>query len=238
MSKRPPSDDKRRPGDYPSEPDAKAEPGDHNEPDVDVNPDRMPDTGFELGGTSSQADLRMQIEQLLIRRESASPDAWANLGEEGRALLVELVDDWSIRAHDALFHRLIGVLGELRVKRAVPALSALLKDRSVSDLTKAYAANSLGRIGERGAVDALASSIGVNDEMVRRQVAMALGRIDDDVAVPHLIRLRDDSSAAVSEVAVAAIGRWEEQLGRQIGPKRRVPRARPTTRKKLPAEDE
>jgi HEAT repeat protein len=53
--------------------------------------------------------------------------------------------------------------------------------------------------------------------MVRRQVAMALSRIDDESVLPHLLRLRTDPSVAVSEVADGALRRWEERLGTQLG---------------------
>jgi HEAT repeat protein len=89
-----------------------------------------------------------------------------------------MLDDEAIRSREAIFHRLISVLGELSVKRSVAPLAAILTDRSVGNLTKAYAANALGRIGEAAGVEALVASLNVKDEMVRRQVAMALGRID------------------------------------------------------------
>lgn len=239
MTRKPKRDDKETPGKFPSAPDYRTEPGNQNEPDVDVRPDRAPESSFTLGRSpSSRAELRMRVEALLGRRESASAEAWSELGDEARALLVELLDDWSIRSNEALFHRTISAVGALRVKRAVPALSALLRDKSESNLTQAYAANALGRIGERSAVDALAESLPVKDDMVRRQVAMALGRIEDDAAIPHLLQLRGDSSVAVVEVADAAVQRWEQLTGRQLGPKPRAARPRSPSSKRAPSADD
>lgn len=223
MTTRPTPDDKDAPGKYPSEPDHDAPASDYGEPDPDVRPDRVPETGFNPGRSpSSAAELRIQVEALLGRREAATPQAWAELGDEAREVVVALLDDWSIRSNEALFHRTIAALGTLRVKRAVPALSLLLHDKDESGLTKAYAANALGRIGERTAVAALADATRADDEMVRRQVAMALGRIDDDTAIPALLHLRDDPSTAVAEVAGEAVQRWEESTGQALGPKRRA----------------
>ena len=227
MTKKPTPDDKDNPRIYPSVPDAEAEPGKLDEPDIEVGVDRVPETGFELPRTtSSRAELRLHVERLLSRREAASPEAWAELGDDGRTLVVELLDDWSVRSQPATFHRLIAVIGDMRVKRGVAPLSAILQDKSEAELTKAYAANALGRIGERTAVDALASSLLLDDPMVRRQVAMALGRIDDAAAVPHLLRLRADSSVAVAEIATEAVQRWEQRTGRRLGARQRSPRPR------------
>jgi hypothetical protein len=239
MTSKPTPDDKDVPAELPSVPDHRAEPGDHNEPDVEVPRDRSPQTDFTLARTpTSAAELRMRIEGLLGRREAASPEAWAELGDDARAMLVDLLDDWSVRSNEALFHRTIAAVGNLRVKRAVVALSALLKDKSESNVTKAYAANALGRIGERTAVNALAECLGTKDEMVRRQVAMALGRIDDDAAIPHLLQLRGDSSSAVAEVASDAVQRWEQATGRQLGPRPKARRARGTSKKRPPPPED
>ncbi len=95
-------------------------------------------------------------------------------------------------------------------------LAGILTDESESSLTKAYAANALGRIGEPAALAALAASVNTNDEMVRRQVAIALGRIDREEAIPDLIRLQDDKSPEVAEVASQALAGWEKKLNRKL----------------------
>ncbi|HSK56116.1 MAG TPA: HEAT repeat domain-containing protein [Jiangellales bacterium] len=208
--------DGTQPGGFPSVPDAEATPGRHDEPPVDVSPDRVPDTGFELGA-DSRADLRLQVESLLLRREAATPETWARLGEDARSLLAEMLEDPSLRSQPALRHRVIATLGDLRVRRSVTSLGGILQNRSEDAVTRAHAANSLGRVGDRSAVEALAMTVSVRDDMVRRQVAMALGRIDDDAAVSHLLKLSADPSVAVAEVASDALRTWEDRLGTRLG---------------------
>ena len=141
------------------------------------------------------------------------------------------------QSREAVLHRLISVLGQLSVKHSVAPLSTMLIDRSTNNLTKAYAANALGRIGEPAAIDALAASLSAKDDMVRRQVAMALGRIDRDAVVPHLMKLRRDKSIAVAEVATEAMRRWEERLGQRLGTKLEVPAVKARKKKIMPAAE-
>jgi hypothetical protein len=233
------SKEKRLPVKYPSVPDSESSPTRYNEPDLPTAADRTPSDRFELGDT--QADLRLRIERLLQRKEAASTDAWTELGPDARSLLVEMLDDESVRSHEAILHRVIGVVGQLSVNRAIAPLSAILADVSARPVTRAYAANALGRIGEAGAIEALVTSVKVKDDMIRRQVAIALGRIDRDAVVPHLLRLREDKSIAVSEVAAEAVGRWEEKWGQRLGPKRSVAKSvggtKSAKKKKSPAAE-
>jgi hypothetical protein len=233
---------KRRPGKkrlpikYPSVPDRDSGPTRYNEPAVPTAEDRVPAIDLEYMG--SKADLRLQIERLLLRKETHAAEAWARLGEDARTLLVEMLDDEAIRSREAVLHRLISVLGQLSIKSSVAPLSTLLTARSTNDLTKAYAANALGRIGEPAAVDALAASLNEKDDMVRRQVAMALGRVDRDAVVPHLMKLQTDESIAVAEVAAAALRRWEDKLGQRLGTKKLEKKTgKPRKRKSMPAPE-
>lgn len=216
------ADDERRRRERSSVPASEAEPGVHDEPELDTPTDQLPQVPSDPTPGGSPAELRLRIERLLQRRESASPEAWAELGEDARALLMELLQDWSIKANTAVHHRLIATLGNLQVKRSVAALGTILQDGEETDLTRAFAANALGRIGERAAVEALERSLQPTgtrrpaNEMVRRQTAMALGRIDDDAVVPSLLQLREDPSPAVSDVAQAAVERWEQRLDTRL----------------------
>jgi hypothetical protein len=237
---KPPSDKKRLPVKYPSVPDSESGPTRYNEPDLPATGDRVPPDRFKLGDT--QADLRLRIEQLLQRKEAAPVEAWAELGPDARALLVEMLDDEAVRSREAILQRLIAVVGQLSIRRGIAPLSAILADRSVSSVTQAYAVSALGRIGEPAAIAALAASADVKDDMIRRQVAIALGRIDRDTVVPHLMRLREDESIAVAEVAAEALGHWEEKLGRPLGAKRKAAPARSgkqtkSPKKKMPAAE-
>ena len=201
------------PVNYPSVPSTKSGAYRYNEPAVTAKADRVPGSKFSLRDHESRADLRLRIEQLLLTRDTRSDGAWGKLGEEGRSLMIELLDDEAIRSQEAIFHRLIAALGILAVKGSVAPLSAILNDESSTNLTRAYAANALGRIGEGTAIDALVSALTLKDEMVRRQIAIAFSRIDRETVIPHLIKLQRDKVIAVSEVAEAALRRWEQKLG-------------------------
>jgi len=231
---------KKLPVKYPSVPDNESSPTRYNEPDVPTGMDRVPSKRFQLDDT--RADLRLQVEQLLQRKEAASVDSWAELGPAARGLLVEMLNDEAVRSQDAIFHRVISVLGELAVKRSIASLSAILIDNSARNVTRSYAANALGRIGDATTIDALVTAATVKDDMIRRQVAMALGRLDRDAVIPHLLRLREDKSIAVAEIAEEAVVRWEQKLGRRLGAKRKVARTKSrqrtkSTKKKPPADE-
>lgn len=222
MSDQTPLDDEQRRRPRSSVPASEAEPGVQDEPALDAPNDQLPEVPYDPMQGSSKAELRLRIERLLQRREAASPDAWAELGEDARALLVDMLQDWSLKANAALRHRLIATLGVLQVKRSVAVLGTILQDSRETDLTRSFAANALGRIGERAAADALERSLQPTgtrpsaSEMVRRQTAMALGRIDDDAVITSLLQLRKDPSPAVSDVAQAAVERWEQRLDTRL----------------------
>lgn len=71
--------------------------------------------------------------------------------------------------------------------------------------------------------------------------SLALGRINNEAVIPHLLKLSDDKSIAVAEVAAEALGRWESHgKGR---PRTRRPtsnlrnRTKSHIKKKSPAEE-
>ncbi len=225
----------RVPAKYPSVPDSESKPGNYNEPAPPAAADSIPSPHFNLLPTESKADLRIRIEQLLLRRDSIGADDWVALGDPGRAFLVELLDDQAMRSHEALFHRLIAVLGQLSVKRSVAPLAALLAASSETGLTKAYAATALGHIGGPSALEALAGALTAKDDMVRRQVAKALGNMDRVAVIPHLRKLQQDKSVAVSEVAAEALARWEKKLNQRVGATKKAPTRKASRKKVMPA---
>jgi hypothetical protein len=227
----------RLPVKYPSVADSETSPGNYNEPASPTKADTTPSTGFRLAPAESKADLRLRIEELLRRRDSVGADAWAALGDAGRTLLVDLLDDEAIRSQQALFHRLISIVGQLSVKRSVAPLAALLSAGSESNLTKAYAATALGHIGEVSALEALANAVTTKDDMVRRQVAKALARIERPTVIPHLRKLQEDKSAAVSEIAVEALQSWEKKLNLRVGAAKKRPARKPSRKKVIPAAE-
>src|SRR5688500_12242239 len=108
MARKPPST--RIPAKYPSLPDRESGPTKSNEPDIPVREDRVPDVSLGPAVPYSRADLRLRIEQLLLRKDQIPADAWAELGDEARTVLIEMLDDEAVRSWDALYHRLIGAL--------------------------------------------------------------------------------------------------------------------------------
>ena len=232
------SNKKKLPVKLPSVPDSESGPTKYNEPDLPVAVDRVPTGKFRFGDT--RADLRLRIEQLLQSKEAVPENRWTELSPDTPSLLVEMLNDDAVLSREAIFHRLITVLGQLSVKRAIGRLSAILADTKAKPVTRAYAANALGRIGDPAAIEALITTANEKDDMIRRQVTMALGRIDNEAVVPHLLKLRNDKSVAVSEVAAEALGRWESK-GRRLPTGKRPTnlknKTKPDTRKKSPAED-
>jgi HEAT repeat protein len=220
----------RFPVKYPSVPDRGSRPTRYNEPDLRIKADRVPTDRFQVSNT--RADLRIRVEELLQHKEAIPEKALTALGADARSLLAYMLEDETVRSQESTLHRLIGVVGQLSLKRGIAPLSAILTDRSTSSITKAYAANALGRIGDASAIEALGASVGAKDDMVRRQVAIALGRIDREAVIPHLLRLREDKSIAVAEIVAESIGLWEGKLGQQMGAKRKAsqPKSRRTTR--------
>lgn len=225
----------RLPINYPSIPDVESGPTRYNEAELAVASDRMPASSFQYG--TLRADLRLQIEGLLLRRCPLPEGSAVTLSEAARGLLVEMLDDEAIRSQETVFHRLIAFIGELKVRRAVSPLSDLLRDRASNNLTKAHAANALGRIGESAALGALVATSNIKDVMVRRQVAIALGRINIDAVIPHLLLLERDNSIAVAEVAAEALQSWETRLGQRLGTRSKQAKAKNIRRKIMPPED-
>ncbi len=222
--------DRKLPAKLPSVPDHESGPTRYNEPEQRTAQDRMPRASFRLGDT--RADLRLQVEQLLLRKEAAPDDAWKALGPEARTLLVDLLDDPVVRVQEAILHRVIAVIGQLEINRGIAPLGALLSDGSELAITRAYAANALGRIGEAAAIEPLAASVMADDTMVRRQVAIALGRIDRDAVLPHLLKLSKDKSIAVSEVAASSMQRRQQTNIAGVALKRPATAAKTLKRKK------
>ena len=193
------------PAHLPSVPDKDAAPGHYDEPPQPIANDVMPRGRTRPTRPTSRAELRLRVEELLRRKEAADEDAWKELGEDANEMLVALVHDDAIRTNPALRQRAIATLGLRRLPQGIGSLAQIVVDPDEDASTTAYAVNALGRIGTRAAAEAIVPLVGARDEMVRRQVAIALGRVRDDAVVPYLVALRNDDSPAVSEVAVEAL---------------------------------
>src|SRR5215510_2174626 len=106
----------RRPGQPPpSVPDLDAPAGTHDEPPIERNPDVAPSGTWTSRTTTSLAELRLRVEELLQRRESPGAEAWEALGPAAPALLLQLVDDVAIGRNRALRDRVLATLGQLGV---------------------------------------------------------------------------------------------------------------------------
>jgi HEAT repeat protein len=166
------------------------------------------------GGTPAR--LRLRVEQLLRGREVPPTEAWAELGPEVPALLIRLLDDPAVARHEALRQRVIATLGQLDVAAAVPRLAEILRDRRETPLTRTFAASALSRMQGAGVVAALGQAITDRDEMVRGEVARALGRTQDPEAVPYLAALLNDPAGHVATTAAAQLRAFERRLGRRL----------------------
>jgi HEAT repeat protein len=91
------------------------------------------------------------------------------------------------------------ILGEIRNKRAVKPLVALLLDGSKDDYKRGYCvAVALGKIGDAGAVESLIQLASKHTEDVLTCMSVrALGDIGDDKAVEPLIAILEDEGTVV-----------------------------------------
>jgi hypothetical protein len=102
------------------------------------------------------------------------------------------------------------LFGDLRDRRAVPILAALLKDKEVS----AIVPWALEQIGDKSAVEPLLEALDGDDPAMRVLVIYALEGLKAKEAVPRLISLLDDhrrsnlgAQISVAEAAQAAIAK-------------------------------
>lgn len=216
-------------------PDGEAPEPRHDEPDVPAPLDRMPPVDPRSLEGATRAHVRLRAERLLLRRETASPEAWSALGPEVRELLPRLLDDDAVVRHEAVRQKLIATLAQLGIAAAIPRLGEILSSGDESAATRAFAANALGRMADPQVVSLLAGAARDPDEMVRRQVARALGGAGHPDAVAHLLAMRDDASPEVARTAAEELLRYEPASGVKLGGRRRP--ARRARRTKAPATD-
>lgn len=87
------------------------------------------------------------------------------------------------------WNTIIEILGEKRVKEAVPVLLSILQEEKGSDRA-VLAVEALGKIGDPSAVDAIFNADEVGFEEMRRTVKSALEKIDDPNAKAKLERIK------------------------------------------------
>jgi HEAT repeat protein len=202
-----------------SAPDFESMPNKYNEPPVRRKEDQMPSGNVSLSLESvkagrsqeSKAVLRLQIEKLLQRREAAPVEAWQALGEEATTLLVQMLDDRTVR--EALRQRVIATLGQLGAVSAISQLGDILLNSSESALNRTYAAIALGNITDPRVVPLLGGAVTDQNPMVRRQVVRALGRANQVDAIPYLLILREDTEHEIANLAAMELRAYEKQFG-------------------------
>jgi len=222
---------------YPSIPDMESKPGHYDEPEISREPDQIPLGNFRPGQSGSAAELRLRVESLLRRKEAPNVEAWKELGDSARTMLLQLIDDMAITNNQGLRQRVIATLGQLGVKRAIPRLGEILLSSSEDAIVRAAAANALGRIPDTQVNSFLGRAVSDRDSVVRRQIALALGRVGGPNIIGHLHALANDSSPAVASVAVEQLRAYERELGTKLNIKKKVSRARARKRKVQPASD-
>jgi HEAT repeat protein len=144
-------------------------------------------------------DHRSRIRALnVLKKESV----WRNapLG------LVSLVCDLTTHRQEAIRRRAVLALGNAKASDIV--LSTL--DKAVSDTrhsVRRNAAVSLGKIGDRRAVEPLCAALEDSNERVQRKAAEVLGRLGDARAIVPLIGALGDRDDSVRQAAAEALGR-------------------------------
>jgi HEAT repeat protein len=141
----------------------------------------------------------------LVRRQAAQ-----GLGEikDPRAVepLIDLLNDGDslVRRHAAK------ALGRIKDVRAVSPLIEVLNAKDEQPHVRMAAAEALGWIGERDAVEALVSGLKDPHWIVQSRAAIALGRMRDSRAVEPLISALTDEDALVRGCAADALGKIKD----------------------------
>ncbi|HYK12105.1 MAG TPA: M56 family metallopeptidase [Gemmatimonadales bacterium] len=92
----------------------------------------------------------------------------------------------------------------------VPALIARLKDDDAG--VRRAAAQSLGRLGDKRAVQPLIAILGDPEAEVRRSVVEALSDLEDPAAIGPIAGLLKDSDTDVKKEALNALGRFDQKI--------------------------
>lgn len=105
----------------------------------------------------------------------------------------------------------VAALGMARDPAAVPFLRKLLASGLRPDRSRAFAATSLARLGDRGAIPLLRQALRADASMLRQSGAIALGTLclpSDSAEVEDLVRAaREDRDASTRRFALLSLGR-------------------------------
>jgi HEAT repeat protein len=113
----------------------------------------------------------------------------------------------SVQFPDARKGDLVVALGELRDARAVDALIRIAKGRDEEKTRRLYAADALGKIGDRRALPVLKSLFDEDDALLRAYAASALAAFGMGEALPSLLAGLRDANAKVRIQCTKALAR-------------------------------
>lgn len=113
----------------------------------------------------------------------------------------------AIEFPDARKGDLIVALGELRDARAVDALLRIAKGRDEEKTRRLYAADAIGKIGDRRALPVLKALFEEDDALLRAYAASALAAFGTSEALPSLLAGLRDSNARVRIQCLKALAR-------------------------------
>ena len=119
----------------------------------------------------------------------------------------------SVEFPDARKGDLVVALGELRDARAVDVLIRIAKGRDEDKTRRLYAADALGKIGDRRALPVLKSLFDEDDALLRAYSASALAAFGMGEALPSLLAGLRDSNARVRLQCTKALARPLEPAG-------------------------
>ncbi|MBI4777585.1 HEAT repeat domain-containing protein [Candidatus Desantisbacteria bacterium] len=159
--------------------------------------------GAPLAERASLAEETPLQEKASLEEEIASitTSALVNIGTACVPSLIEVLSHGTdtARAHATL------ALGQLKDKRAVSPLTAMLKDEAW--YVRGAAVIALGEIADASAIEPLAATaMEDKNEDVRVYAANALGKIDDDEVIKFLMISLDDSNPDIQLNAALALG--------------------------------
>ncbi|MFP4372866.1 MAG: HEAT repeat domain-containing protein [Spirochaetaceae bacterium] len=130
------------------------------------------------------------------------------LGEKGGEGDVEtLLAALGEASDDELRGELILALGDIGEPAGVDALVDIARNDDEARLIRGYAADSLGRIGDREALDVLKGMVSAEDAVVRGYAVSALSRFEDPETEPTLMAALRDSVSRVRQFALQGVAR-------------------------------
>ncbi|MBP7216038.1 MAG: HEAT repeat domain-containing protein, partial [Candidatus Omnitrophica bacterium] len=171
---------------------------------------------------TNKAGIQALIAHLGADNDDLSRDAFHQLVAVGKPavgeLLKALVDQGNKENYD-MRASIMWILGLIKDARAVPVIQKIMLEQpqniqkgtpqeSGIRLVRKAAAESLGLIGDPGAVEALLKSLSDKDELIRMMSCISLGQIGDARAMESLEKLSKDDP--VEDVRLSAQGALDE----------------------------